>query len=185
MEASGNQGETGAAAKGQRVATKKWLKIGLVVGGGVLLLFLIVGVVIPVALVVFVPPPKAYTWILPDGYAGWVRVDFGVVGAKPLPVEDGYRVLRVPESGVVETCDPLITSPSREQHFYEKEGSRRPAPTNIAGWTSQKAASATRAGDDLSLFAFFGTAAEWKQVRPPERTDPSPGRIPRNGSSGP
>jgi hypothetical protein len=178
MEASGNQAGTGEAVNRQGAATKKWLKIALVVGGGVLLLFVIVGVVIPVAIVVFVPPPKAYTWILPEGYAGWMRVDFGVVGAKPLPVEDGYRVVRVPDSGVVETCDALITSPSREQYFYEKEGKRRPAATNIAGWTTQKAASAMRGGDDLSLFAFFGTEAEWKLVRPAEGADPSPGRIP-------
>jgi hypothetical protein len=158
-------------------SAKKVLKIGLAVGGKALLLWVVVAVVISIAFALFFPPHKSYTWVLPDGYAGWVRVDFGVVGAKPLPVEDGYRVLRVPESGVIETCDALIPSPSRERYFYEKEGRRRLAWNNIAGWTSQKTESAMRGGDDLSLFAFFGTKAEWKP-RPSGGADPSPGRIP-------
>jgi hypothetical protein len=159
-------------------ARRRWfIVIALMAAGMIgLLAVRIVGSVIVVALQ---PAPKAYIWLLPDEYAGWVRVDFGAPSAPSLPEENGYRVLRVPESGIVRSSDALISSPSREQFFFEREGTRRPAQHNIAGWTVQKQESAMSGGHELSLFAFFGTEAEWKRVRPPQGSDPLPGRIMR------
>jgi hypothetical protein len=152
----------------------RWLVVIAMIAAGLvgLLAVRIVGWVIVVALQ---PEPKAYIWLLPDEYAGWVRVDFGAPSAPSLPEEDGYRVLRVPENGIVRTSDALITSPSREQFIFERDGNRRPAQHNVTGWTVQKQESAMSGGHELSLFAFFGTEAEWKRVRPARGSDPLPG----------
>lgn len=124
--------------------------------------------------IALIPERKAYIWLFPEGYAGWVRVDFEVPGAPPLPDEDGYRVLRVPDTGVIETCDPLITSPATEREFYESDGKRRPAPVRLAGWTRVR-------DGRLSSFSFHGTKAEWEQAKPPSRDeDPLPGRLPHS-----
>src|SRR6266550_392674 len=38
-----------------------------------------------------------YRFLIPEGYVGWVRVDFDVATAPPLPLEEGYRILKFTE----------------------------------------------------------------------------------------
>ncbi len=150
-----------------------WLIRGLIIGG------VILGA-ITCQTILFIPK-KAYLWLLPPGYVGWVRIDFGVPGEAPLTKEDGYSVLPVPADGVVRTCDSLITSPSRELFRYQAGGTRRSAGGPIAGWTSQRKESALRGGHDVSLYNFFGSREQWERARPPVGEPPSPGWI--RGSS--
>jgi hypothetical protein len=37
--------------------------------------------------------------ILPEGFRGWALVEWGVAGAPPTPLEDGFLVLRIPKCG--------------------------------------------------------------------------------------
>jgi hypothetical protein len=47
-----------------------------------------------------------YTFILPDGYVGWVQVVFNDPRNFPLPIQkNGGRVIEVPESGIPRTSD--------------------------------------------------------------------------------
>jgi hypothetical protein len=46
-------------------------------------------------------------FVLPEGFAGPLRVYYGITGAPPLPVENGWRVIKVPRSGHVETSSPI------------------------------------------------------------------------------
>jgi hypothetical protein len=44
-------------------------------------------------------------YVLPDGFIGWIRVDYHARGAPPLPRDPGgYRILRFDRSGRLRTC---------------------------------------------------------------------------------
>ncbi len=65
--------------------------------------------------------PQSFDLIFPDGYRGWVRIDFGSPTAPPLPMEDGaYRVV-VPPSGVVQTATRLPKLTVLNRYSYVKQ----------------------------------------------------------------
>jgi hypothetical protein len=78
---------------------------------------------------------KGYRIVLPDGYVGWVRVDFQVPGAPPLAEEDGFGLLVVPESGEVATSSDMRTSPKRDEVFFDRRGGRARAQYHGRGIT--------------------------------------------------
>ena len=67
------------------------------------------GVVIWRLQVVSEPAPARTNqrFVLPEGFAGPLRVYYGVAGAPPLAVDDGWRVLNIPRSGLLETSSPI------------------------------------------------------------------------------
>ncbi|WP_408628836.1 DUF6843 domain-containing protein [Anaeromyxobacter terrae] len=71
---------------------------------------------------------KGYRFVVPDGFAGSVRIDFGVPTSPRLPVQDGLLVVRVPRDGVVQTPNsiraPSATSSTRRSP--EAPSSRHP-----------------------------------------------------------
>lgn len=44
-----------------------------------------------------------YYFLIPEGYVGWIRVDFEVPGAPPLTVENGYYILKFSDTGRIQT----------------------------------------------------------------------------------
>jgi hypothetical protein len=42
-------------------------------------------------------------WIVPENYAGWLRLDYGIKGAPALPLKNGAYVVNVPSNGRLET----------------------------------------------------------------------------------
>ena len=65
------------------------------------------------------------THLVPDGYAGWVSVSYGVDGAPPLPVEDGHRVFRYDEQGSLETSSMYDEGWGVDDYFSVSGGTRR------------------------------------------------------------
>jgi hypothetical protein len=65
-------------------------------------------------------PYPHYTFILPDGYVGWVQVIFNDPNASPLPWKGGGYEIEVPESGIPRTSDILVrdSNPKRKDEFY-------------------------------------------------------------------
>src|SRR5438034_392058 len=56
----------------------------------------------------------------------WIRVDFNVPSAPPLPIEDGFYILKFNESGRLKTSSPdLIESRRDEFFYYSNEGKYR------------------------------------------------------------
>ena len=47
--------------------------------------------------------PPHYYFLIPEGYVGWIRVDFEVPDAPPLTVENGYCILKFPDTGRLQT----------------------------------------------------------------------------------
>ncbi len=58
-------------------------------------------------------------FVLPAGYVGWVRVEFGVSGAPPVPVEDGQYVFRIPRSGLLKTSSPEQYGWGKDRYYYD------------------------------------------------------------------
>jgi hypothetical protein len=46
---------------------------------------------------------KPELWIVPENYHGWLRLDYDIQGAPPLPPESGKYVVRMPSSGRLQT----------------------------------------------------------------------------------
>lgn len=56
-------------------------------------------------------------WIIPENYTGWVRVDYAVAGAPQLPMEGMSYVVRMPQSGRLETSSPYNSSIDNNEYF--------------------------------------------------------------------
>jgi hypothetical protein len=59
-----------------------------------------------------------YRFLIPEGYVGWVRVDFDVASSPELPIEEGYYVFKFPKSGRLQTSSSDIVESRRNQFFY-------------------------------------------------------------------
>src|SRR5690242_2742445 len=56
------------------------------------------------------PKARPERWIIPENYTGWLRLDYGVAGASPLPLENEFSVVRMPQSGRLQTSSPYSSS---------------------------------------------------------------------------
>ena len=102
--------------------------------------------------------PKKFIFLLPDGFKGWVCVDFGVVGAPPLPRDGDNLVIRPRPGAVLATSDKTDSMTLYGQAWFEVNGRRKPLPDNV---TVQDGVS--RSGNSESserLCAFVGTSDE-------------------------
>lgn len=75
-------------------------------------------------------PPSRF--LIPAGYAGWVRVEYRAERAAPLPREGKFLLVRVERDGTARTSSDLPEGWARDQFFYYS-GSGRQALSN-AGW---------------------------------------------------
>jgi hypothetical protein len=78
-------------------------------------------VLILAALAVTVDCQKERTpdrWLIPDGYEGWIRIDYIVKNALSLPFEDGYRIIQPSPEGYVGTSSELQEGWAKDQFLY-------------------------------------------------------------------
>lgn len=59
-----------------------------------------------------------YRFLIPEGYVGWIRIDFDVAGAPEIPIEDGFYVFKVSKSGRLQTSSSDLVESTRNQFFY-------------------------------------------------------------------
>ncbi|NGZ76899.1 DUF6843 domain-containing protein [Saccharibacillus alkalitolerans] len=66
-------------------------------------------------------------YLLPEGYEGWVLIDFAQEGAPEIPVEDGKQVFRIGSDGKLDTStpEPSYGTAEDEYYFVDEEGNRR------------------------------------------------------------
>ena len=65
-----------------------------------------------------------YRFLIPKGYIGWIRIDFDVAGAPEIPIEDGFYVFKVLESGRLQTSSSDLVESRRNQFFYYSGATR-------------------------------------------------------------
>jgi len=76
---------------------------------------------------------QKYIFLLPDGFKGWICVDFGIAGAAHLPREGDALVVRPRQGEVLSTSDsdksavPVLDG----EAWVEVNGERRPLPNDV------------------------------------------------------
>ena len=75
---------------------------------------------------------RSSRFLIPEGYVGWVRVEFQVKDAPPLPVEGGEYLFKFPSSGFIRTSSPEEYGWAKDHYFYYSEKATRILPET--GW---------------------------------------------------
>lgn len=69
--------------------------------------------------------PKRHRYLIPEGYAGWLCVTYKIPGTADLPTEDGFRVVRFPSTGIVETSFEGLPGKYKDEFYYYSKAERR------------------------------------------------------------
>jgi Carboxypeptidase regulatory-like domain len=107
-------------------------------------------------------------FLVPDGYVGWVQLEHDIKDAQPIPLENGVRVFKFPESGVLSTSSPGPEMGADDEYlFYSQDGSRHQIPQDYRNgkamiWGRYQG---SRAGI-VTLFGFFvGTEEQYRKYQ--------------------
>jgi hypothetical protein len=75
--------------------------------------------------------PRKYIFLLPDGFRGWICVDFGIAGAAPLPREGDALVVRPRPGEVLSTSDKAAIPLLAGDAWLDVNGERKPLPKDV------------------------------------------------------
>jgi hypothetical protein len=64
-------------------------------------------------------------FLLPQGYVGWVQVDFGVKGAAPVKTEEGFYLFKFPADGRIATSSQIEFGKAPNEYYYYADGWRQ------------------------------------------------------------
>ena len=109
-------------------------------------------------------------YLIPEGYVGWVRIDFAVKGAPALPDQDGYSVFKFPPNGKLETSSDIEYGAAADEYYYYSDDKVRPlAVTDWDGggmiWAHSNGASVNSNNEETARHEHFfvGTEEEFKK----------------------
>ena len=77
------------------------------------------------------PTYTKFVFLLPDGFSGWVCVDFGIAGAAPLQREGDALVIRPRPGEVLQTFDKVEPWTLYGEAWFEVSGKRKPLPKDV------------------------------------------------------
>ena len=107
-------------------------------------------------------------FLIPEGYVGWLRVEYDVECFPPIPVEDGVRISRFAGANVLETSSPMPEDAAERQYFYcAADGSERNLAAdyrNGNGMIWQETLGSR--GGKMRMFIFFVGTEEQSKTRP-------------------
>jgi hypothetical protein len=106
-----------------------------------------------------------FIFLLQDGFRGWVCVDFGVAGAKPLPREGDAYIIRPQHGQVLQTSDTTSSAFLSGEAWYEIDGQRRPLPNGVTLQPGPMRSGSTEQSERKC--AFVGTEDERGSAAPP------------------
>ncbi len=112
--------------------------------------------------------PHSARFLLPEGYVGWVRVEFQVSGAPTVPVEEGEYVLQIPPSGVLKTSSAEQYGWAKNRYYYTSKGGVRMLPDTgqdggIRIWGKINGEESGSLGKRTYQEFFVGTAQEFNE----------------------
>lgn len=151
---------------------RKWIfpestpqKMRTVVKAGSLTLLLALAVWVGFGKTTFVR--RASRFLIPPGYVGWVKVEFQVPGAEPLPLEEGHYDFRIPADGLLQTSSAEQFGSSNDKFYYTSGNQLEPLPgtgaseRRIWGRMNGQAGMSTTARNYEQFFV--GTQDQFKQ----------------------
>jgi hypothetical protein len=99
--------------------------------------------------------PQRLIYLLPEGFSGWVCVDFGVAGAPPLPREGNALLIRPRPGETLKTSNKTGDIPPIRDAWIESRGQRQHLPTDVY---ERRRSSLTDTKDPVEHHCvFFGT----------------------------
>ncbi len=107
-------------------------------------------------------------YLIPEGYVGWVRINYAVNTASALVIEDGYRLFKFPENGIISTSFEGETGFATDEYYYYSERGRRRIPDTTDDamiWGRVAFGSKTIPGQEPTKYEefFVGTKYEYEQ----------------------
>ncbi|QDH20382.1 DUF6843 domain-containing protein [Saccharibacillus brassicae] len=64
----------------------------------------------------------ASVYLIPEGYEGWVLIDFDQAGAPEIPLEDGKGIFKIGSDGTLDTSTPEPARGKAEDEYYWVDG---------------------------------------------------------------
>jgi hypothetical protein len=117
---------------------------------------------------------RSSRFLIPEGYIGWVRIEFEVQGAPPLPMEGGEYIIKIPADGVLQTSSAEQYGWARDRYYYYSGPSTHSLPDSGDGdsiWGKLNGEATGASGKQKYEEFFVGTAQQFKnQAR--ERKSP-------------
>lgn len=101
-------------------------------------------------------------YLIPDGYVGWVLIEFDVEGARPLREEDGHLVFEIPPSGRLAIPGEVEYGWARDEYLYADDKGRvvRELPITAPGgggliWGGGIGSHLEEGGPEIEVQSFF------------------------------
>ena len=109
-------------------------------------------------------------YLIPEGYVGWIRIDFKVKDAPPLPVEDERYLFKIPHSGHLKTSSDIEYGWASGDDFYYSGKTRRKLVETMWGkggmiWGQSNGSAEDSAGNKTAIYehVFIGTEEQFKK----------------------
>jgi hypothetical protein len=106
-------------------------------------------------------------FLIPEGFKGWVKIDFQVANTNPLPVENGHWLFTLDPGGHLQTSNQLDGGVAEDDFYYVSNARRTPLRKSescgggsIWGMATGSDTDSNRA--DREWF-FVGSEAEYRQ----------------------
>lgn len=107
-------------------------------------------------------------FLIPDGYVGWVRVEFQTSGSPPVPAEEGHYVFRIPADGMLRTSSPERYGWGKDEYFYVVSDGLRKLPTDVASgrlvWGQINGERGSTSGPRQYEEFFVGSEQQFKEL---------------------
>ena len=111
---------------------------------------------------------RSLRFLIPEGYSGWVRVEFEVSGAPPLLSDAGQTVLKIPATGVLRTSSPEQYGWAEDYYYFYSSTGSRPLPDSGAGkliWGKINGEASGSPGKQKYEEFFVGTSQQYQDQR--------------------
>jgi hypothetical protein len=110
--------------------------------------------------------PRSLRFLIPEGYTGWIRIDFELQDERPLVRQGGQTVAMVPPSGTLKTSSAEPYGWARDSYFfYSPTGNLRQLPNSGQGsliWGKINGAKQGSSGERKYEEFFVGTEQQYK-----------------------
>jgi hypothetical protein len=133
---------------------------------GILCLILLISLALWLSLGLRNNSTRSARFLLPTAYTGWIRIEFEVQGASPLPKEGGEYILRIPADGVLRTSSPEQYGWAQDHFYYYSADGMRPIPDSGEAsliWGRINGEASGTSGKRKYEEFFVGTAQQFKK----------------------
>lgn len=106
-----------------------------------------------------------YRFLIPEGYVGWIRVDFNIKDAPPLPAEGDHLVFKIPVSGYLRTPAKYMCGWPQDYYYYSGDSRRQLDPKQMIRWNGFASGAEPDFNKEIADYIFIGTEAEFERYR--------------------